>query len=268
MRFSNTAKKRFLLTAEFNSRMGMPFAEKVKEIVDGMTVPAPKKQSQNPDSGNPEIKSVKTAAELKKAGIESAPTLTCRDHPKEDGEIIEMLEESGIENVLVLWGSPHSASFRGSYNFDKTFSLIRWLAEEELDACFIVASDPGAANKPWQIPELKKKADAGASIAITGPVFDAGTAKRFFEKIRMEVENLRIVAGLMPLGSAEEISLAERTLGTTIPAEAKKRILASESGGFELVLEIAEELRERADGFHLFTAGKEEKTIELLKALR
>jgi len=268
MKLSSIAKKRFIVTTELNPSVGMPFAEKARDLVDGMTVPALRHRASDQSSESPEIKSIQKAAELKKAGIESAPTLACRDHPKNDGEITKTLRDGKIENAVVLWGDPHEGPNKGSYSFNDSASLIKWLSEQELGLDFVVASDPSATKKPWQISTLKKKAEAGASLTITQPIFDTGLAKRFFEKARMEVDGLKLIAGLMPLSNAKGISFVQNVLGVGVPEEAQKKVLSSDNGGFEFVLEAAEELRERVDGFHLFPLGKEDQSIELLKKLR
>ncbi len=267
MKFSDIAKKRFIVLTEISPNTQTGFALKAKDSVDGIIVKAPKLE-QSTQQQNPEMQSIKKAIELKKQGIESAATITCRDHPREDGEITNMISESKIENILALWGEPHNGPYKGGYNFADTIALIKWLKEQELETCFIVSSDPSATKKPWQISALKKKTEAGASITITQPIFDIGLAKRFFEKARMEADGLKLIAGLMPVSNVEEISFVQNIRGIGVPEEAQRKLLSNENGGFEFVLQIAEELRERVDGFHLFPLGEKEKNIELLKQLR
>ena len=73
-----------------------------------------------------------------------------------------------------------------------------------------------AANKSEDIINLKKKVDAGCEFLTTQMFFDNNVFYNFLYKIKEAGINVPVVAGIMPITNAKQVSRAVQMSGTSI----------------------------------------------------
>ena len=197
-------------------------------------------------------------------------------------EILERLEDGGIENILALRGDPPRGEkeFRPPEGGLTSSSELAALISEEFGfaiggACFPEVH-PEAPSLEADIAFLKTKVDAGASFLITQLFFDNQAYWDFVPAARRAGIDVPIIAGVMPITSYAQIVRFCRLCEAVIPdplAEAMESLDGDEEAEFELGVAYAarqceELLAGGAPGIHFYTLNKAPATRAILAALK
>ncbi|MCX7605909.1 MAG: methylenetetrahydrofolate reductase [Bacteroidia bacterium] len=191
-----------------------------------------------------------------KYGIEPVPHLLCHGFTREETEdaLIE-LHYLGVENVLALQGEekyarpPRPDRTVNHYAVELVEQITamnqgRYL-DELTDAqptrfCVGVAAYPEkhyqSPNLAFDIANLKRKQDAGASYAITQMFFDNRSYFEFLDKARSAGIYIPIIPGLKILTKKEQVYSLPRSFHVSIPEGLASAVLAAK--GEAEVLEI------------------------------
>lgn len=217
--------------------------------------------------------------------------LTCRDK-----NIIGLQSDLlgawalGLENVLVITGDPPEAgdhpSARGVFELN-SLGLVRLIKRlnDGYDAsgkalngppsfCIGVATNPSAMDREREVDRLREKVEAGATFALTQPVYDKGPLLGFLERIRDLPVHL--IMGLLPLKSyAFARHLQENVPGIYIPDEAMARMASAGEGagasamekreGLKIVLDLLREVRPVLEGVHIMPTGDFKMVLEIVE---
>lgn len=162
-------------------------------------------------------------------GIEALSHLTCAALTKDHlAEYTGTMRKNGLTNILALRGDkPRNMSeeqFNSRY-YKHASDLVL-----DLDKDFFIAGacypekHPDAATLFDDIENLKKKIDAGVSMLTTQLFFDNEKFYRFLELTDKAGINVPILAGIMPLTTANQIVNLVDLSNASIPAELVKRI--------------------------------------------
>ena len=132
--------------------------------------------------------------------IQAVPHLTCVDATRE--ELIEIAEDywqSGIRKIVALRGDlPSGVEKPQSYASDLV-ALLKEVADFEVAVAAYPEKHPEASNSQSDLLNLKRKADAGATEAISQFFFDADVFLRFRDRAAVTGIHLDIVPGILPV---------------------------------------------------------------------
>ena len=154
-----------------------------------------------------------------KYDVEVMAHLTCVSSTREHVEsMVEQFKENGIENIMALRGDiPKDGQVGEDYQY--ACQLIKELKEKG-DFCIGAACYPeGHVESPSikeDIQHLKEKVEAGADFLTTQMLFDNNVFYNFLYKIKEAGINVPVVAGIMPITNAKQVSRAVQMSGTSI----------------------------------------------------
>lgn len=154
-----------------------------------------------------------------KYSVEVMAHLTCVSSTREHVEsMVEQFKENGIENIMALRGDIPSDGKVGE-DYQYACQLIKELKAKG-DFCIGAACYPeGHVESPSikeDIQHLKEKVEAGADFLTTQMFFDNNVFYNFLYKIKEAGINVPVVAGIMPITNAKQVSRAVQMSGTSI----------------------------------------------------
>jgi 5,10-methylenetetrahydrofolate reductase len=259
------------------------FVGMVKPYVDAIRLTALKNSGDptNP-SRTPEQMCLEAATKLTLTGeVDVITSILCRDHPREDMDILTRLKNSSVDNLLVLYGDPNDPPYPNHYEFQSTIDLIRWIKERESRPplntsrfCIAVGTNSGSENRGREISSLVEKKRAGADLAITQPVFDINQIRGFLQDLKArngEGKTLPVLVSLLALKSEKSIAFIEKRIGVRIPASVKDRMKGKGAEeGLRVAQEVHESLLNEVEGFYVCPWADPDlkMTVSLLRELR
>lgn len=160
----------------------------------------------------------------KRTGIPVAAHLTCVDASREETlAIADRYAEAGVTQIVALRGdAPRGeAKFTPREDgFSSSVELVEALARTgrfELTVGAYPDPHPEAAFAGADVEWLKRKADAGATRAITQFFFDADTFFRFRDACAKAGVTAEILPGILPIQSWQGVKRFAERCGTPIP---------------------------------------------------
>ena len=167
---------------------------------------------------------VKIASNLKNNfGVTTLAHLSCvTSDRKRIREQLDLLSESGIENILALRGDIPQGFEIKSLSYHYASELIREIKEYKQDSfCIGGACYPeGHPESPTymdDIKHLKEKVDAGCEFLTTQMFFDNNILYNFMYRIREAGIEVPVVAGIMPVTNPKSIKRICSISGTALP---------------------------------------------------
>lgn len=133
-------------------------------------------------------------------GIEAAPHLTCVDASRDElKQIARDYWDSGIRRIVALRGDLPPGTNKTEMYASQLVALLKEVADFEVSVAAYPEKHPEAANPQSDLLNLKRKAEAGASEAITQFFFDTSTFLRFRDRAAATGIDLDIVPGILPV---------------------------------------------------------------------
>ena len=195
----------------------------------------------------------------------------------------------GIRNLLCLTGDHQSLGSqpdsKNVYDVDslQLIDCVRTMreagtllgGEEEIGGEISVfiggAANPFGDPFEFRVTRLGKKINAGVDFIQTQPIYDMSRFKEWMEMVRDRGfhEKVYMIAGVMPLGSAEIGEYINKSIpGVTVPEKLIDRVAkAQEPGeeGIKICVEQIEELKEidGIHGIHIMTLEWEHKVSQI-----
>ena len=224
---------------------------------------------------------VKTIQE--RTGIPAAAHLTCVAASREEiDDIARAYWQAGIRHVVALRGDP-PGSFGGDYEpqedgyayaADLVGGLKR-LAEFEISVAAYPEGHPAAVSPQADLENLKRKADAGATRAITQFFFDIDKFRRYRDSAAAAGIAIPLVPGILPVMNFARTKEFAASCGASIPdwfasqfAELDDDPTTRQSVATAIAVELCQELQ--ADGvreFHFYTLNRAELTVGICHLL-
>jgi len=216
-------------------------------------------------------------------GIEAMAHLSCVGEPKERlEEILDQIEEAGVENVLALRGDPPRGESKwephpGGLSY--SVELIR-LIRERWDLCVGAACfpeiHPDAPDRRSDLGYARAKQEAGAGFLITQLFFDNELYFDFVEEARAAGISVPIIPGIMPITNLSQIKRFTEMCGASIPEELERQLnrraddpdAVAELGVAYATLQCSDLLARGAPGIHFYTLNRSTATRAILAALR
>lgn len=227
------------------------------------------------------MSAVKIANQLE---VETMPHIACRDRNAiGTGSEILGAYMNGIRNFLIVTGDPVPSGDRGSiksvydYNSVTLMNYIRQLNKEyfsEDPIAYGGALNYGRANIDAEIRRMEKKCRAGASFFLTQPIYSDEDVERIrYIKSRIDT---KIICGIMPLVSHRNaVFMKNEITGIHVPdeiiAQYRKDMSREEAqaAGVRIAVEIAEKLRDTADGYYFMVPFNRARMIaEIMEEIR
>lgn len=187
------------------------------------------------------------------------------------------LQDMGVENVMLLRGDPPKGSKifpKNADGFNYASDLISFV-KKNFDFCIGAAAYPEkhieATSMDEDLDNLKRKIDAGADFLVTQMFFDNDYYWDFLDNAVQKGIGTRIIPGIIPITSYNQVKRFAEISGAKIPVEIEKKLAEFQDNKqkvYELGLEIAKQqslelLKNGAPGIHVFTLNKSRAAIEL-----
>jgi methylenetetrahydrofolate reductase (NADPH) len=211
-----------------------------------------------------------------------APHLTCIGASR--GEILDIARrywDQGVRHLVALRGDPpqgqskyvpHPDGF--AYAGDLVAGL-KSVADFDISVAAYPEVHPEAPSAQFDLDNLKRKVDAGASRAITQFFYYTDLFLRFRDRCQSAGINTPIVPGILPITRFPQVLRFAARCGATIPEwlrgrfdglddDPETRRLIAASVAIEQVQELA---REGVRDFHFYTLNRAELTYAICHAL-
>jgi methylenetetrahydrofolate reductase (NADH) len=219
---------------------------------------------------------------LRETDLTAAPHLTCIGASRgEIDDIARQYWDMGVRHMVALRGdvpghgrkySPHPDGY--AYAADLVAGLKR-VADFDISVAAYPEVHPEAPSPLFDLDNLKRKLDAGASRAITQFFFDADVYLRFRDLCATAGIESAVVPGILPITRFPQLTrfaarcgagvpdwLTERFDGLEDDAETRQLIAAS------VAIEQARLLKKQGiEEFHFYTLNRCELTYAICHAL-
>lgn len=219
---------------------------------------------------------------IKESGLKAAPHLTCVGASKDEvKEIAQRYWAEGIRDIVALRGDPpkgmdhyepHPQGF--PYGADLVAGL-REVADFEISVAAYPEVHPEAPDAIFDLDNLKRKLDAGATRAITQLFFDTDKYLRFRDLCEAAGIKASIVPGILPINKFPQMLRFANMCGASVPQwlheryegldedEETRRMISA-----NIAIEQVERLqRHGVNEFHFYTLNRAELTYAICHAI-
>ena len=222
---------------------------------------------------------VEIASMIQDLGVTPLAHLTCVSSTREKvHQVLEQLREKRIENVLALRGDiPADGVTPREYRYAS--QLIREIKEFG-DFCIGAACYPEghveSANKSVDMDYLKEKVEAGCDFVTTQMFFDNSILYSYLYRIREKGITVPVIAGIMPVTNARQISRITGMSGTYLPSRFKSIVdrfgdnpAAMKEAGITYATEqIIDLIANGVNGIHVYSMNKPDVAAKIQDNLR
>lgn len=218
----------------------------------------------------------------RETGLTSTPHLTCVGATR--AEVLDIARhywDQGIRSIVALRGDPpagqaHYTPHPGGFAYAADLVAgLKTVADFDISVAAYPDTHPEAPSPAFDIEQLKRKFDAGASRAITQFFFDIDRFLRFRDRCVAAGITGPIVPGLLPINRFSQMLnfanrcgaqvpqwLHERFAGLDDDPETRQMIAAS------VAIELAGRLRHHGvEEFHFYTLNRAELTYAICYAM-
>ena len=212
---------------------------------------------------------LETVLEIRAAGYEAAPHLSCIASARAELRAqLEKYRSHGIRHIVALRGDMPSG-LASSGELRHANELVSFIRETTGDwfhievACY-PEYHPQTRSAADEIRNFKRKVDAGANSAITQYFYNADAYYRFVDESEAAGVGIPIVPGIMPIGNFSQLARFSDACGAEIPRwlriklESYRDDAASiRSCGLDVVTRLCDDLLSSgAPGLHFYTLNQ------------
>ena len=210
-----------------------------------------------------------TVLEIRAAGFDAAPHISCVASSREDLRTqLERYRSHGIRHVVALRGDlPSGLASLGELRYaNELVAFIRattgdWFRIEV--ACY-PEFHPETRSAADEVRHFKRKVDAGANAAITQYFYNTEAYFRFVDECAAAGIVIPIVPGIMPIGNFAQLARFSDACGAEIPRWLRQRLesfrddtASIRSYGLDVVTRLCDDLlRAGAPGLHFYTLNQ------------
>lgn len=194
--------------------------------------------------------------------------LTCVGTTRADLKaILDQLKANGVRNILALRGDLKDESDLG--DFHHASELISFIHEEYGDDFDVFAAcypekHPEAPSMEEDLKHLKAKCDLGVKALISQLFFDNDIFSAWKDKARAMGITQPIIAGVMPITAAAQITKVVEMCGASVPTRVRRFVEAyghnqgaiKEAGIAYATEQIIDLLARGVEGIHLYTMNQ------------
>ncbi|MHA1564010.1 MAG: methylenetetrahydrofolate reductase [Alphaproteobacteria bacterium] len=216
------------------------------------------------------------------AGLKAAAHLTCVSATRDEVDAVaQQYWDAGIRHIVALRGDAPDGSTGyqatpGGYEYavDLVAGLKR-IADFEVSVAAYPENHPEAPNADFEIANLKRKIDAGATRAITQFFFDPEVFLRYRDKVAAAGISIPITPGILPVTNFATVVRFAKLCGAAVPAwltrffetldqdpETRKLVAAT------IAAQQCEALRSQGvEMFHFYTLNRADLTYAICHLL-
>ncbi len=135
-----------------------------------------------------------------KTGVSAAPHLTCIDASADElRQIAKDYWDSGIRRIVALRGDLPDGMTKPTSYAEDLVKLLKEVADFDISVAAYPETHPDAPNAQFDLLNLKRKSEAGATQAITQFFFDVEVFLRFRDRAAAAGIDIDIVPGILPV---------------------------------------------------------------------
>ena len=210
-----------------------------------------------------------TVLEIRAAGHEAAPHLSCVASSKEEiRTILSHYKDNGIRHIVALRGDlPSGVAMAGELRYAN--ELVAFIRETTGDwfnievACY-PEYHPQTRNAPDEVTNFKRKIDAGANAAMTQYFYNPDAYFRFVDECEAAGIGVPIVPGIMPINNYSQLARFSDACGAEIPRWIRLKLegyrddtASIRSFGLDVVTSLCDRLLTAgAPGLHFYTLNQ------------
>jgi methylenetetrahydrofolate reductase (NADPH) len=224
---------------------------------------------------------LETVLEIRKAGHEAAPHISCVASTRKDiAEQLERYKANGIRHLVALRGDlPSGIAASGEFRYAS--ELVAFIRQSTGDRFHIEVAcypeyHPQTRNAADEVRNFSKKVDAGANSAITQYFYNADAYFRFVDECHAAGLTLPIVPGVMPIGNYSQLARFSDACGAEIPRWMRVKLegyrddtASIRAFGLDVVTGLCAKLLEAgAPGLHFYTLNQSALSSEIWRRLK
>jgi len=218
----------------------------------------------------------------RETSLVGAPHLTCVGAPR--GEILDIARkywDQGVRHLVALRGDPPQGQTTWQPHpdgFPYAADLVEGLASVgnfDISVAAYPETHPEAPSPKFDLDNLKRKIDAGASRAITQFFFDTDVFLRFRDRCAAAGIHAPIVPGILPVTRFPQVVRFAERCGASIPDWLKERFHGLEEdhdtrrmiAASVAIEQVHSLVRHGVRDFHFYTLNRAELTYAICHAL-
>lgn len=223
---------------------------------------------------------LETVLEIRAAGFEAAPHISCVASSRADLKAqLERYRSHGIRHIVALRGDlPSGLAAIGELRYaNELVTFIRETTGDwfEIEVACYPEYHPQSRSAADEISNFRRKVQAGANAAITQYFYTVDAYFRFIDDCEAAGVTIPIVPGIMPIGNFSQLARFSDACGAEIPRWLRFRLesfrddaASIRACGLDVVTRLCEELlRAGAPGLHFYTLNQAGLTMEIWKRL-
>jgi len=222
-----------------------------------------------------------TVLEIKQAGCNAAPHLTCIGSSKQGvRDLLQTYIDNDIRRIVALRGDmPSGTHDMGELRYAN--ELVEFIRAETGDHFHIEVAaypefHPQAKSAEADLVNFKRKVDAGANSAITQYFYNADAYFRFVDDCERLGLDIPIVPGIMPITNYKNLARFSDMCGAEIPRWLRKRLedfgddaASLRAFGRQVSTQLAKDLLEQgAPGLHFYSMNQADSTQAIWRELQ
>lgn len=223
---------------------------------------------------------LETVLEIKSAGFEAAPHLSCIGGTKESlRAILQQFRDNDIRRVVALRGDLPSGYGAGG-EFRYASELVEFIRKETGDWFHIEVAaypemHPQARSPQDDLQAFARKIQAGANAAITQYFYNADAYFDFVDNARKLGVDVPVVAGIMPITNYTQLMRFSDMCGAEIPRWVRNKLASFgddsasiKAFGLDVVTGLCERLLAGgAPGLHFYSMNQAAATTAIWQRL-
>jgi len=222
-----------------------------------------------------------TVREIKAAGHEAAPHLSCIGATRDSiRDVLKQYQDSGIKRVVALRGDLPSG-YGGAGELRYASELVEFIRQETGDWFHIEVAaypemHPQARSPQDDLQAFARKVQAGADAAITQYFYNADAYFQFVDNVRKLGVDVPVVAGIMPITNYMQLMRFSDMCGAEIPRWVRLKLASFgddsasiKAFGLDVVTGLCERLLAGgAPGLHFYSMNQAGPTTAIWQRLR
>ena len=223
---------------------------------------------------------LQTVLEIKSAGHEAAPHLSCVGGTRESlRAILQQFQDNGIRRVVALRGDLPSG-YGGGGEFRYANELVEFIRKETGDWFHIEVAaypemHPQARSPQDDLQAFARKVQAGANAAITQYFYNADAYFAFVDNAQKLGVDVPVVAGIMPITNYTQLMRFSDMCGAEIPRWVRNKLASFgddtasiKAFGLDVVTSLCERLLAGgAPGLHFYSMNQAAATSAIWQRL-
>ena len=231
--------------------------------------------------GSTRDRTLGTVQEIREAGYEAAPHLSCIGSSRADiADTLELYLRSGIRHIVALRGDlPSGTASLGELRYAS--ELVAYIRERtgaqfRIEVACYPEYHPQARTPREDMAHFRAKVRAGADAAITQYFYNADAYFHFVDAAVKEGIDVPIIPGIMPIGQYAQLEHFSDMCGAEIPRWMRLKMesyrddsASIRAFGLDLVTALCERLLAGgAPGLHFYTMNRADLTGEICRRLQ